>query len=373
MSLVKPNIVTVLSGVPDPRRPQHNTKKHALIDIIVIAVVGCICGAESWVDIADFGVARQSWFEQFLELANGIPSPDTFGRVFSILDPTAFEQCFFNWTQSLVTLRKGTVVALDGKASRASRQKQGKPLHLVNAFATDTGIALGQRKVDGKSNEITAIPELLDLLVLKGCIITADAMATQGAIVKKVIENKGDYVFAVKGNQRRMLADCKALFTAVGTSTNTKRTYALQESREHGRVETRECFVSTDLSGIRDKERWDGLSSIITLVSTRTIAGQTSTETRYYISSLELAAGKFMSVIRSHWRIENSLHWVLDVVFKEDQSRVRMGYAAENLAYVRKLALNILASDTTRTVSMRRKTRQAAWNTGYLETLLGLA
>lgn len=355
------------SVLPDPRREHHNTKKHRLIDIIIITVLAVICGADDWVAIEDFGRKKKKWLKKVLELPNGIPSHDTFGRVFAILDPAEFERCFFAWVNDVNTLTNGEVVAIDGKSVRRSHDGQSKPLHLISAFATANGVSLGQRKVDGKTNEITAIPELLKLLDLTGCIVTIDAMGTQRWIVKKILNKGADYVLAVKRNQGRLYHDIQKIFK------QKQPHHVRTEESGHGRTEVRECWVTGDLHGIRDLALWDQLTSVALVKHQRTVQEKTTTEIRYYISSLAADAKKILTTVRAHWRIENSLHWTLDVAFNEDGSRVRAGHAAANLAIVRKLALNLLRQETTAHMGIKNKRLSAGWDEEYLLKVLGVA
>lgn len=352
--------------LPDPRKAGHGMQQHALLDIVVITVLAVICGADTWIEIHDFGVNKKKWLQQFLILENGIPSHDTFGRVFSVLDPQAFQKCFFEWTQTLRETTHGEVVALDGKTIRRAHTKGGRPIHIVSAFATANGIALGQLQVDAKTNEITVIPNLLDMLMLKGCIVTTDAMGCQGWIVKKIVENKGEYVLAVKGNQDRLLRDTTAIFDKNITDTD----YVCTSEKAHGREEIRECWVSTNMNSISDIEKWDGLKSVARITDTRTINGKKTIATRYFISSLKQDAGEILRVVRAHWKVENSLHYTLDIAFREDESRIRIGHAARNLALVRKLALNLLRREKTATSGVKAKRLQAGWSNEYLLKVL---
>ncbi len=366
-------LIEHFSVLSDPRKTDHGMIRHELKDIIIIAILATISGADGWVEIEEFGRKKKKWLKQFLELPNGIPSHDTFGRVFSILDPGAFECCFISWTKSVRKKTKGEVVALDGKSSRRSHGKGEKPLHLVNAFAAENGIVLGQRKVDGKTNEITAIPELLDMLYLKGCIVTTDAMGTQGWIVKKIIENKGDYVLAVKGNQERLLQDIVRAFDMPSTRRAPGPVnYCKTSEHSHGREETRECVATDDLGSVRDRGRWDKLRSIARVTCTRKVNGKTSIEPRYFISSLPSDAKELLRSVRAHWKVENSLHWSLDIAFREDESRVRIGHAGENPAIIRKLALNLLRNEKTAKGGVKAKRLQAGWDGDYLLTVIGV-
>lgn len=364
----KISLIEHFSVLPDPRKTDHGKMEHPLLPIIIIAVLAVICGADSWVEIASFGREKKAWLKTFLDLENGIPSHDTFGRVFSLLDPSAFDRCFSAWVKSVRRVSKGDVVSIDGKSVRRSHGTNIRPLHLVNAFAAEHGIVLGQRKVDGKSNEITAIPELLDYLHIKGCIITTDAMGCQGYIVKTALKNKADYVLAVKGNQERLESDVRSVFEEGTAHMDTAET----SERSHGRAEARTCRVTRDLSGIRDRARWDGLKSIAAIERVWTSHdGATSSETRYFISSLAPDAEEILRAVRAHWRVENSLHWSLDIAFREDESRVRIGHAGQNLALVRKLALNLLRREKTAKMGIKAKRLQAGWSNDYLLKVIG--
>jgi predicted transposase YbfD/YdcC len=362
MTKQPPKIIGFFSVLPDPRRANHNTKLHTLTDIVVIAVLAVVSGADTWDEVAAFGEEKKRWLKTFCTLENGIPSHDTFARVFSILNHDAFEQCFIAWVLSLQPLTEGGVVAIDGKSARRAHGKDTRPLHLVNAFAADTGVVLGQRKVDGKSNEITAIPELLKNLVLKGCIVTTDAMGTQCWIAKKIKEYEADYLLAVKGNQERLHQDIQKILS----DPETKTDHAEISERGHGREEKRECVVTSDLSGIRDGDRWARLQSIARITDTRTICGKASTATRYFVTSMAPDAKKIMRAIRAHWAVENNLHWTLDIVFREDASRIRIGQAQANFALLRKFALNMLKKEKTAKGGLKNKRFRAGLSEDYL-------
>ena len=355
--------------LPDPRRKNHNKKRHILEDIIVIAILATIAGADTWVDIETFGQQHLEWLKKFLLLPHGIPSDDTFARVFALLNPSAFEECFVAWVASMQHLAEGTVVSLDGKSSRRSHAKGVRPLHIVNAYAGALKLALGQRAVDGKTNEITAIPELLNMLLLEGCIVTTDAMGCQGWIARKIKEHNAEYVLAVKGNQGRLHRDVRTTFTQHTPVCDVAETM----ERGHGREERRVCRVTNDLSHLRDTHRWVGLQSIVAVTSTRTIEGTNSSLTRYFMTSLPPDATKLLSAVRAHWEVENGLHWVLDVSFREDESRARMGHAGENLAVVRKIALNCIRKETKTKGSVRTKRLRAGWNFSYLLDIIGIS
>jgi predicted transposase YbfD/YdcC len=356
------------SSIPDPR--MDRTKAHELIDILVIAVCAAICGADTWVDVETFGQEKEDWLKRFLHLPNGIPSHDTFGRVFSLIDPEAFQHCFAAWVQSVVNVLPGQVIAIDGKTVRGSKTNQRKPLHMVNAWAVANHLVLGQRAVNGKSNEITAIPELLKLLELKGCIVTIDAMGTQGWIIKKIREQSANYVLTVKANQQRLLQDIKK--TLVEKPATTSIEYHRTHEAVHGREEIRECWLTHDLARVRSIEKWTDLASVARITHTRTVNGQTTVETRHYITSLNVSAEAFLQTARSHWAIENQLHWTLDVAFREDASRVRIGHAPANFAVVRHIALNLLKQESSAAIGMKAKRLKAALSEVYLEKVLAI-
>ena len=361
------------ASLPDPRIARHLW--HPLSDILVIAVCAVLCGAESYPAIEDFGHERENWLRQFLELPAGIPSHDTFTRVLRLLDPVQFQACFLSWMQAAAEVTAGEVVAIDGKALRRSFAKgTGKrAIHMVSAWATENGMVLGQRKVVTKSNEITVIPELLDLLVLKGCIGTIDAMGCQRAIAQTILEQKADYVLALKGNQPT-LEHAVERFFVTGPEAEAHRTqsdYHEQTEQGHGWVETRGTWISADLDAELTAVAWPGLRSIGMVEATRTLGGKTSVEPRFYLSSLPPDAEQFAQAVRKHWAIENQLHWTLDVTFREDQSRLRTGHGAENFAVLRHIALNLLRQEPS-TKSLPRKRLACALNPDYLlKVLLG--
>lgn len=364
--------------LPDPRRANHNTKRHKLIDIVAIAVLAIIGGADDWPTIVVFGKKKEAWLRQFLELPHGIPSHDTFGRVFALINPVDFQECFFSWVQAVRRKTKGQVVAIDGKTNRRAYGKADDPIHIVSAFATANGIALGQVATDKKSNEITAIPKLLKLLELSGCIITADAMGCQKKIVKTALEAGADYVLAVKGNQPMLHKDLKTLFTYGHNQKwkNIQSDYCESSDKDHGRIEVRQCFTISDPDLLKtigtSKADWPGLQSIVQVICQRTERGHTTSATRYYISSLAGNAGQLLKVVREHWQIENNLHWSLDVSFREDDSRVHVGHAQENLAAVRKLALTMLRREATGQGSIKSRRLQAGWDDDYLLAVAGI-
>jgi len=378
MSMLKKPLEAIeehFNKVTDPR--MDRTKEHKLIDMIAIAICAVICGAEGWTDIENFGNSKLSWLKSFLELPNDIPSHDTFGRVFSILDAQQFQLAFYEWVLAVNEIVQGQIINIDGKRLAGSEDKLlGKrAIYMVSAWAEENEIVLGQRKVDEKSNEITAIPELLKILALSGCIVTIDAIGTQTHIAQTIIEAEADYVLSVKENQGHLFEDISVLF-AVDQAHDFK--YAtLQHHQEvnkgHGRIEVRECWSTSDstyLNLIRDKDNWTALRSIAMVVSTRIVAGKQTRKVRYYISSLPSDPKQLLLIIRRHWAIENELHWVLDVALNEDRSRVRKDQAPENFAVLRHMALNLLKQEKSAKGGIHAKQLQAAWKEEYLLKIL---
>jgi len=360
--------------VQDPR--QHHVE-HLLIEMIIIAICAVICGADSWVEIEQFGQAKEEWLRKFLTLPNGIPSHDTFGRVFGMLDPDEFQHSFISWIGAISQLTAGQIIAVDGKRLRRSHDKHlGKAaIHMVSAWASANRLVLGQLKTDEKSNEITAIPELLKLLVIKGCIVTIDAMGCQTNIAQVIVEQEGDYVLALKGNQGTLHHDVQDLLAYAQEIDFKEVAHDFHQTvdKNHGRLEIRRYWTISEpefIAFVDPKSKWAGLQSIGLVEAQRTIGDQTSTETRYYISSLPGDAAQFAHAVRTHWEIENKVHWVLDVAFGEDLSRVRQGFAAENLATLRHIALNLLRHETSAKCGIKAKRLKAGWNEDYLLKVL---
>lgn len=363
----------------DPR--VERTKKHKLIDLVAIAICGVICGADNWVEIAYYGEVKEAWLRQFLELPNGIPSHDTFTDVFARIKGEEFQTCFMSWVQAISKLTEGQVVSVDGKALRHSYDKaSGKAaIWLVNAWASQNHLVLGQQKVDDKSNEITAIPLLLKLLALKGCIITIDAIGCQTDIAQTIVEQEADYVLSVKQNQPSLYEDIQELFKGALEAHfhQTPHSYARTVDKGHGRVEVRRCWTLSDpefLAYVRNKEAWANLQTVIMVQRERYLPKQNSSlETAYFISSLVTDATEFLKIIRSHWSVENGLHWVLDMAFREDDSRLRTGYGDQNFAVLRQLALNLLRQDKSIKLGVKGKRLKAGWDEGYLRHILASA
>lgn len=381
--LARTSLVAHLSEVADPRIERR--KEHELIDILVIAVCTLLCAGESFNDMEDFGKAKYEWFKSFLNLRRGVPSHDTFNRVFAALDPKEFLDCFLRWTQSVRQAVAQEIVALDGKALRRALNKDQSIKYVVSAWAESNGLVLGALKVADKSNEISAVPELLRVLELGGCIVTLDAMGCQKTIAREIIEADADYVLALKGNQGTVHQEVKSFLDAVLQEQQARRPAGAKVSqaasalgscvtvdKEHGRLEIRRYYQSDQLDWFADRNQWEGLKSVGLVEATREVEGKVTVERRYYLSSLPLGIETFARAVRSHWGIENKVHWLMDVCFREDQSRARAGYAAENLATLRRLALNLLKNEKTKKRGIRGKQLNASWDHAYLLKLLGI-
>jgi predicted transposase YbfD/YdcC len=361
-------LITILEEVPDPRVTA--TVDHDLPDILTIALCTILCGGDSFYDMEEFGEVRLDWLKTFLGLRNGAPTHDTYNRVFQALDPEKFSDCLSRWTQSVRTVLGGEVVALDGKAMRRALKKGEDPRVIVSAWATESGLLLGQRKVKDKSNEITAVPELLRVLELAGCIVTADALHCQRNTAKEIKEADAEYVLALKGNQGTAFTEVKTFLDEAIARNETHLVTLETTDKEHGRLEVRRYWQTEKLDWFADRKEWEGLKSVGVVEARRTVGGKETVERRYYLSSLSHDAERFAKAARGHWGIENSLHWVLDVVFGEDDSRARSGYAAENLAATRRLAINLLRRDKTCKRSIKGKLMRSAIDPVYLKLIL---
>lgn len=364
--MVQTSIYDYFSQIPDPRLERN--KKHKLTDIIVLSILAVLCGAESYDSIEEFGKARIGFLEQILQLPNGIPSHDTINRATSMIKPDQFEKVFAQWASSLKNIpSQNEVVAIDGKTVRGSKDSfHNKPaIHIVSAWASQNSLVLGQRKVDGKSNEITAIPELLEMLEIKGCIVTIDALGTQREIAQKIKDNNAEYILALKGNQPYLKQDVESL---------CKRSKPDDENetveKGHGRIEIRKCEVYSKIDLLEDIDKWTGFKSVIKITAQREIKDKRTSETRHYISSLNHSAKDFNKYIRQHWGVENNLHWVLDMTFREDEQRKRNKYAAQNFAVIRKIALNLLKKEGSSKLSLKTKRLKAGWDNKFLMKIL---
>jgi predicted transposase YbfD/YdcC len=366
------SLLTHFAPLEDPRTAY--LVEHPLIDIIALTICAVICGAETWEDIEGYGQSKMEWLKTFLRLPNGIPSHDTIARVFALLEPNQLQRCFVSWVKSIGELSSGEVVSLDGKRVRHSYDKgSGKgAIHMVSAWASENQLVLGQVKVEDKSNEITAIPNLLNLLDVSGCIVTIDAMGTQTEIAQQIIDQEADYVLSLKGNQGNLHQDVEQLFDwAHKTDFKDIEHEAYQTiDKGHGRIEIRRYWLLDKVEHLEDAQRWAGLKRVGMIESERRRDGQAPTlERRYYLLSLDGDVKRFAQASRAHWGIENKLHWSLDVVFHEDDSRIRKGHAPENMTTLRKIALNLLAKESSKG-SKKTKRLKAGWDNDFLVRVL---
>ena len=361
------------TDLKDPR--MDRTKKHSLGDILTLAICAVICGADGWAQVEEFGQAKKEWFETFLDLPNGIPSHDTFGRVFALLDPENFEACFRQWVADLATASEGRLVAIDGKTIRRSLDAAGgkAAIHMVSAWCQANHMVLGQRATDTKSNEITAIPKLLRVLDLTGAVVTIDAAGCQKKIAKEIINQGADYVLQLKGNQgglhdetvelfdQCLRDDCYGIAYTTATTTNGG----------HGRIEQRRIWATSEIGWFAERGKWKGLRSLIRVESQRTVGGETSCEYRYFITSLPSDnPERLLTYIRSHWSVENNLHWCLDISFADDERRIRKGHGAENFARLSRIALNLLKAQTKHKAGIKTKRLRCGWDHDYLLRVL---
>lgn len=376
MPLAQKSQGTLLEHFQDLEDPRTSYLiEHRLLDIIGLTICAVLCGADSWVEIELYGNAKQAWLKSFLCLPNGIPSHDTIARLFAALNPEALQKCFLDWVKTVAHISDGEVIAIDGKTLRQSYDKSiGKgAIHMVSAWAAQNQLVLGQVKVDEKSNEITAIPELLKVLELKGCIVTIDAMGTQTAIAQQIIDKEADYILSLKGNQGNLHQDVTQLFDwAIKTSfKDIPHEFYQTINGDHGRLEIRRHWLLDRVGHLIDAERWTGLKRVGLVESERSISGEkTVLERRYYLLSLDGDVKRFAHAVRGHWTIENQLHWVLDVAFGEDACRIRKDNAPENLALIRHLALSLLRQDNSTKAGIKAKRHKAGWDDNFLASIL---
>ena len=367
------SFINHFGNIEDPRRQAG--LRHPLIEILFVAICAIIAGADDWAAIERFGKAKLSWFRRFLTLKHGIPSHDTFGDVFGVLNPDQFAEAFISWMKMIAAVSE--VIALDGKTIRHSFDTSlgQSAIHMVSAWCARNHLVLGQVKVDDKSNEITALPQLLQLLIIKGCLVTIDAMGCQTEIAEQIIAQGGDYLLAVKQNQGHLYEDIVHLFKHATVENFAQEGFDQQRTvdKQHGRLEIRHCQLISQpawLDYLRGRSKWKALHCVVKIQAERHINGKKSQETRYYICSRAASAAKLLEAVRAHWGIENKVHWVLDVVFDEDASRARTGHAQQNLATLRRLAINMLNQEKTRQDSLKGKRQMAGWDESYLERIV---
>ena len=371
------SLIGCMQEVPDPRAPYN--QKHKFLDIIIIAITAILCGMDTWNEIEDWANSKKDWLGRFLELPGGIPSHDTINRVFQMMDPKKFHDAFFRWTGAVAGKIEG-VVAIDGKTVRRSRDnsKENRPIHVVSAWASEASLVLGQMRVNEKTNEIKAIPELLDILCLKGCVVTIDAMGTQKDIAEKIIEKEADYILQVKGNQEKLMEDIalyfeKDMFPCKKSELEKEGRYYKEICFEHGRQETREYYVENNICWLKENHSgWKGMRGIGACISTVTERGKTTTSISYSIySRAGMDAEEYGKSKRAHWEIENSLHWVLDIGFREDESRMRAGNAAENVNVLRHIGTNLLKQEKSCKMGIASKRKKCGYDMDYLYRVLG--
>ena len=367
------SIVEHFAAITDPRIDR--ARLHPLASILALSLVAVICGADSFVAIEEFGQSKEAWLKTFLELPNGIPSHDTLGRVFAILDPVSLADAFRSWMRAVAGLTEGGVIALDGKTLRRSFRERGSGfIHMVSAWSAQNRVVLGQVKTEEKSNEITAIPRLLELLQIKNCMVTIDAMGCQKEIAKKIVDGGGDYLLAVKENQPTLSADIVALFEEARKDPQMLASMDFHSTQEkgHGRKEVRRCWTTPLVDRVSQRAQWQSLHTLVRIESERTVDGKTTQEQRHYICSRpSLSAKSAMADVRSHWGIENGLHWVLDIAFREDDCRIRAGHAGENFAVMRHIALNLLKAVKGSKVGIKNRRLRAGWDQEFLLRVLG--
>ena len=366
-------LLRAFATLEDPR--MDRTKKHSLGDILLMAICAVICGANGWTQVAKLGRCKREWFQTFLDLPNGIPSHDTFGRVFAALDPAAFEQCFMQWIADLATASAGRLIAIDGKCIRRSLDAANgqAAIHLVSAWSAANHLVLGQVATDVKSNEITAIPKLLTLLDITGAVVTLDAGGCHQKIAERIVEQGGHYILQLKGNQGTLHQETVTLFDQCLTDDCRGISYSTAQTLDkgHGRIEERRLWATSEVAWFAEKDKWKNLRSLIRVQAQRTVNGQTSSEYRYYITDLPAdGAASLLAYIRGHWGVENNLHWCLDISFREDERRIRQGHAAENFSRLSRIALNLLQAEKTNDGGLQTKRLCCGWDHDYLLKVL---
>lgn len=375
---LSPDFLSYFSDLKDPRVTDRN-RRHRLDDIFTIVILATICGADNWVEIAEFADSREEWLREFLELPHGIPSHDTFGRVFSLLDAAVFESCFTDWAHSLPVLMDGglrrEVIAIDGKTSRGShnRRKGQNPLHLVSAWASDQGLVLGQVATKEKSNEIEAIPRLLNMIAIENSIVTIDAMGCQKDIAYQIKRQKADYILTLKDNHPSLAWMAKKVMKTAEDKTFEGTPYLrrIEKIKDHGRQETRRYTLLSCDKPVKIRAQWPGLQSIGMIEVKRTVNYETTRSVRYFLTSLTYRQmDEFMRGVRNHWHIEINLHWSLDVSFDDDRNRARTGHAQENLSIIKRIALNMLGKDRTSNIGIKAKRKKAGWSNDYLKNII---
>ena len=366
---------TIIEHFTNLTEPRRYNKRHLLMDIVVIAICAVIAGADDWPAVEEFGKEKKEWFEQFLELPHGIPCFDTFRRVFAALDAEEFQKCFISWIKAAYKITEGQIVAIDGKMLRRSYDEANdkKAIHMISAWASKNNLVLGQVKVDDKSNEITAIPQLLAVLEIAGCIVTIDAMGCQKKISEETIRQGADYILALKENQGNLYEDVQELFRYAEETEFVDCDYHKTVEKGHGRIDIRECWIISEpdyLFYVRNRSDWTNLRTLVRVKRERRLGNKIETEVKYYISSLVSSARHILDAVRGHWGIENRVHWVLDIAFREEESRLRKGNGAQNFAVLRHIALNLLKQERSCKRGIKTKRLKAGWSLDYLSKVL---
>lgn len=375
---IRERIASCFAELQDPRQPINQT--HLFLDLLVISICAIVCGADDWEAVADYAVAKEEWLASFLALPGGPPAHDTFWRVFRHLDAEQFQRCFLQWVSSTVELKTGQVIALDGKQLRRSHDRSAgvAPVHMLSAWASENQLVLGQLRVDEKTNEITALPELLAALDVRGCIVTVDALGCQTEVAQTVLDRGGDYLFALKGNHPLLYTDSELLFSDLAAAgiNLAPACIAGDVNKDHGRIEIRKAWVVQDehvLRALQGSEKWPQLAAIVKLEAERIVGDRRERNTRYYLASFPIQAHQAITMTRHHWHVENCLHWVLDIAFREDECRIRKDHGPHNFAILRHIALNLLKQEKTCKLGVKNKRLKAGWDDGYrLRVLLPL-